>query len=71
MKGEEVEWCIWFSLVHTFIASVGVHSGAHTHTHAHAVSHTVSFLVMEALGEDGMPGFPGPSNELSRITSPN
>lgn len=54
MKEEIVEWCIWFSLVHTFI-----------------VSHTVSSLVLEALGEDGVPVFPGPGNELSRITSPN
>lgn len=69
MKEEEAEWCIWFSLVHTFIASASVSSGTHTHTYT--VSHAVFFLVMEALGEDGMPVFPGPSNELSRITSPN
>ena len=31
----------------------------------------VSFLVTEALGEGGMPSFPGPSNELSRIILPN
>lgn len=37
----------------------------------HSHTHTVSFLVLEALGEDGMPVFPGPGNELSRITSPN
>lgn len=65
MKEEYVEWCIWFPLAHTFVASVGVSSGAHTQ------SQQVSFLVMEVLGEDAMPGFPGPSNELSRITSAN
>ncbi len=69
MKEGDVEWRIWFSLVHTFIAAVWRSSGIHTRTHT--VSCTVSSLVIEALGEDGMSVFPGPGNELSRRTSPN
>lgn len=68
MKEGEVEWCIWVSLLNTFIASVSVSRGIHT---VFNTSLQVSFLVLEALGEDGMTGFPGPSNELSRITLPN
>lgn len=31
----------------------------------------MSGLVMELLGEDGLPGFPGPNNELFRDTPVN
>lgn len=43
----------------------------HIYTQSVNTSLQVSFLVMEGLGEDAMPGFPGPSNELSRITLPS
>jgi len=65
MKDEDVEWQIWISLVYTFLASVSVSSGVDTHTHTLTnTPFTMFFLVIEALREDGMPGFPGPSNEL-------
>lgn len=57
MKGEEVE-C--FSLVPTLVDSVGESTGTQTHTHTRP--HTVSFLVLKALGEDGMPVFPRPQS---------
>lgn len=52
MKEEEAEWCIWFSLVHTFIGSVGVCGGIYAGTHSLKPPLQVSFLVLEPLGED-------------------
>jgi len=47
---------------------------AHTHTHTHTHTECINkcpFWLWRHLGKIGMPGFPGSSNELSRITSPN
>lgn len=66
MKGEEVEW---FSLVHTLVDSVSESTGTQTHTHTRP--HIVSFLVLKALGEDGMPVFPRPQSWTLKDTIMN
>lgn len=57
-------WMVFFG---PYFHSLSRRRHWYTNTHPHTISYTVSFLVLKALGEDGMPVFPGPSRELSRI----
>ena len=66
MKERGDEWRIWFSFSKlSQPQSVGVL--VLTHSQSLNTPLQVFFLVTEALGEDSMPGFPGPTRELLRI----